>query len=139
MPEDKRLAYNRMLPGMQAFKAILQNMQLKLMIGNVSSIGRNDVHTFINDLIYYVYFVQDENNNPFAGLFVRSVIGLLTSVNSIILHLNTAKLLAEDLERIDTTTPNYAAARATTYMEFQRYLLACQEPLNQALALFTIH
>jgi hypothetical protein len=136
LPEDARLAYNRMLPRMRAFKAILQQMQIKLSPANLDSIGKNHVRTFKNDLVKLAAYVQAEENKPFASLFLRSVVGLLTTLDNIIMQLNTAKMLAEDLERIDTTTPNYAPARAATYLEFQRYLIACREPLNQALELF---
>lgn len=139
LPEDARLAYNRMLPRMQAYRTIIQQMQLKLSPGNLSSIRKNHVLAFRKDLVRLVEYVQSEENKQFTHLFFRSPGGLSTLVEeSIILQLNAANDLAEDLERIDTTTPNYAAARRGLYLEFQRCLIACREPLNQAEGQFKI-
>ena len=138
LPEDAELAYKRMLPRMQGFKAILQQMQTKLRPANLDSIKKKHVLIFKKDLDNLVEYIQAEENRPFAGSFLRSVVGLITTVNGVIMQLNTAKMLAEDLEKIDTTTPNYAAARAGTHLEFQKCLYACSEPLGRALGLFKI-
>lgn len=139
LPEEARLAYNRMLPRMQAYKVILQQMQMKLSPANLSSIKKSHLLAFRKDLVRLVEYVQDEENKQFERLFLRSSDGLCTTVEEgIILQLNAAKDLAEDLERIDTTMPNYAAARRGLHIEFQRCLIACRKPLNQALGQFKI-
>ena len=129
-----------MLPQMQGFKAILQQMQTKLRPANLDSIKKKDILTFKQDLVNFVEFVQAQGNRPFASLFFRSVVGLITIVNGIIRQLNTAKRLAEVLEKIekDTRTPNFAKVLAETDNELQEYLNACREPIDKALKQFKI-
>ena len=78
LPEDPRLAKQHVGEEMQKIKVSLQQLQEKLAIDQIGSIKKDDVEFYIREIIRFVVFVRQGDNEPYVDLFLKSPQGFCT-------------------------------------------------------------
>lgn len=136
LPEERRLAEQRVRTEMKKFRTILEQIQEKLKVSKIDSVGKKDVQFFIKELIRCITFVQADENKSYVGAFLRSAQGLSTILEKgVKLQLDAALDQSKELEKLEKNR-DYGPIRAGLLTERKERLMDCREPLDKAIKQF---